>query len=962
MKKNSAHLTDPGTRISRRRTAAAFFIPLLALLMAFAAQGVFPFGDRHILTVDLYHQYAPFLGDLREKLLTGSSLFFSWRGGLGINFFSLFAYYAASPLNIITVLFPESMLSEMVLTLVLLKVGLAGAFFHLFLKKAFRRDGPVALAFSVAYALNGYILAYFWNIMWLDSVALLPLLALSLVYLIRENKCVPYALCLALVIYSNYYSGFFACAFIALYFWVLLERFGQRLRPAEKAARASRFLFSSLIGAGISMFTVLPTIYALQQTSAAGDSFPSTFNSFNPFIDFFARFLPIASPSIRDGMANIFCGSFILILIYLYMRCQRIRPQRKFLTLGLMAFLMLSLNNNVLNFLWHGMHYPNQLPYRNAYVLCFFVLTVAYDMLPELRLMPAQLAGGFFIGSVLILFILQKIDTNTYNDKVLISAFVILGLYALLFSSFMRKYTFSPKMISPARRKSKAAVLSVCLSAVIVAEMSLNAFFAVHQVAEKEYFGLRENYMSGEEPAAIRRMITKHEHDNGAHELTRIEILPDHCVNDAMLYRTNGLTIFSSTMPKVPVHAMAALGFPNNGINSFQYQGSTPVIDAILGIRYLIRREKPQYETRIMKEVDHDGNIALWENPYALPLAFLADARILPDPDEPAVQALPVGNAFAAQSALLYQLSGVDSPFTELHDFHFLTEQDEGLSIIPDPSDKNRFEVRRDDRNSGSFELELPLDAEGEYYVYWKTDSIGISGAWLYVDAQRERLGTKSQNMAALGFHEAGENLKLRFEFPENTKNKTSSMTLRLARLDEDSLDEAMRILKAGSVTFMDFSSRSFKLRAQAEKDSSLFVSSIYDPGWRAYIDGKPVKIERIYEGFMALPFPKGEHEISFSFVPQGFKEGLIISCASLIICLLLFILERKKGKRRPAISAEHPYKSEEKLPDNRPRDDGFPVFSEKRSHEEECKEAIEDEKLSLSEDEKGEEEENEQT
>ena len=56
---------------SRRLSLVAFLIPFLVMTLAYAALQVFPFGNRHMLTVDLFHQYAPFLQLLRDKILEG---------------------------------------------------------------------------------------------------------------------------------------------------------------------------------------------------------------------------------------------------------------------------------------------------------------------------------------------------------------------------------------------------------------------------------------------------------------------------------------------------------------------------------------------------------------------------------------------------------------------------------------------------------------------------------------------------------------------------------------------------------------------------------------------------------------------------------------------------------------------------------------------------------------------------
>ena len=81
----------------------AFFIPVFIMTAIFAILQVHPFGsgENMILTVDCYHQYAPFLIELRNKILGGESLFFSWNVGLGTNFWAVLANYSGSPLNLL---------------------------------------------------------------------------------------------------------------------------------------------------------------------------------------------------------------------------------------------------------------------------------------------------------------------------------------------------------------------------------------------------------------------------------------------------------------------------------------------------------------------------------------------------------------------------------------------------------------------------------------------------------------------------------------------------------------------------------------------------------------------------------------------------------------------------------------------------------------------------------------------
>ena len=85
----------------------AFLIPFVVSVLICVGQGVYPFGDRCILHVDMYHQYCPFFTEFMNKLKSGGSLQYSWNLGLGSDFVALYAYYLASPLNFLLILWPR---------------------------------------------------------------------------------------------------------------------------------------------------------------------------------------------------------------------------------------------------------------------------------------------------------------------------------------------------------------------------------------------------------------------------------------------------------------------------------------------------------------------------------------------------------------------------------------------------------------------------------------------------------------------------------------------------------------------------------------------------------------------------------------------------------------------------------------------------------------------------------------
>ena len=87
----------------------SFFLPVLLLEGIAIAEKIQPFGSESFLIVDALHQYLPFFADYQEKLKSMDSMFYSFHAGLGYNFLGLWAYYLASPLNLVIALVSKSM-------------------------------------------------------------------------------------------------------------------------------------------------------------------------------------------------------------------------------------------------------------------------------------------------------------------------------------------------------------------------------------------------------------------------------------------------------------------------------------------------------------------------------------------------------------------------------------------------------------------------------------------------------------------------------------------------------------------------------------------------------------------------------------------------------------------------------------------------------------------------------------
>lgn len=85
--------------------------------------------------------------------------------------------------------------------------------------------------------------------------------------------------------------------------------------------------------------------------------------------------------------------------------------------------------------------------------------------------------------------------------------------------------------------------------------------------------------------------------------------------------------------------------------------------------------------------------------------------------------------------------------------------------------------------------------------------------------------------------------------------------------------------------------------RTGKAENTLVFFSVPYEEGWTAEVNGKPVDIEKINVGFMAVEVPADEvSEITFQYKTPGLKTGLIVTIASFAVFAVYMLIIKHTG------------------------------------------------------------------
>ncbi len=519
----------------------AFTLSLIMTLAVYIIKGISPFGDKCLIAMDAWGQYFPMLWERRNNFSD-----WSFSGGLGFDMISQSAYYTNSPLWIILYFVPRKNMIAAVDLITALRFGLSGLTFCVWITKGKSNVKLSAAFFSCAYSISAYSLAFINQFMWMDAVILLPVIINGMDNISKSKTPFLYIISLAVMLYSNFYIGYMICVFCVM--GLIYLCFRVRISWKKRFKLSAEFFGSSLLAGGLSAFVLLPTFADLKLTIAMENG-RCNFNVFyHGILQTFKKFLPFQPVSLAYEEANIYCGIICALLVLAYPFIVK-NSRKSILLFAAVIFLLISFNFSGLDYFWHGFHFPNQLPARQSFLLCFIIVSMAYK------------------------------------------AFLNI----------------------PKKQKPFFCVIPFLL----FAEIFANAFFTVNTqtwLSSESFYLRHDKLIAGERPE---------------NDFYRTEFITPDNHNAGQLYSFNGISHYSSLMSSAEYEFFRKLGMDIYAENVSSCYLPSNILNAVFGVKYLIAENGEKPELYGLKDIFSDGDITVYQNKYALPIAFAASSEIL---------------------------------------------------------------------------------------------------------------------------------------------------------------------------------------------------------------------------------------------------------------------------------------------------------------------------------------------
>lgn len=857
------------------------------MLLVYFCFNVSPFGDMTILRMDLYHQYGPLFGELFERLKNFDSLLYSWKSGLGGNFLGNYFNYLSSPLTPIILLFGHRRIPQAIATLLILKAMFGAGSFTYYLKKTFNKHDCATAGFGLLYVFSGWFVAYYWNIMWVDALAVLPLVILGIQNIINKGKPWLYCISLAISLYANYYMGYMICIFSVLYFIVyyfsnysitdcFVRKFKDenvkgikvKINNSRFVRSGLRFAFFSVFGALLTAVSLVPLYFALKACSATSGSFPIEYKSYFTIFDFLANHLAGVDPTIRSSgdivLPNVYCGMLTVMLIPLYLFNRKISIKEKAMHIGLLLVLLLSMNINYANYVWHGFHFPNDLPYRFSFMYSFVLLIMAFKAFKDIKEYSAKqfLAVGIAVMGFIVLT--QKIESKNVTELAFWISIAFTGAYTVIITLFNNK-NYSNAIV---------AILLLCTCGSEIAVANTNNYSM-----GQSHTNYLENYNDFEN---IYESVKKQ--DDSFYRVEQSDLLTR---MDNSWYYYNGTSVFSSLANEKLSNAMRDLGLMGNYINSFTYHPQTAVFNAMFDIKYILDNDHSISNQLIYEDICGNDTYFAYKNKYVLPLAFGVNSDIKD------WKTSSTKSPFVLQSDWFKSASGVDDVFNYIP-IEYVSYSNV-YEFYPGEIESGSLNVNKEhSEDAASFIIEIVVPEDENVYIYLKSrnvKSVKITGDFL----EKTQNMDNNFNIIDLGFHNAGESIFVEADIPDDKGDET--VQFYAAGLKMDNFVKGYEILNANSMTDIDFKETDVKGKINMNKDGVVFTSIPYDEGWTVLVDGKKTDYYAISDAFMAFDISRGEHTVEFKFMPKGLLIGAGISAFAILIFIIILIITKLSSK-----------------------------------------------------------------
>ena len=820
--------------------------PVIAVaiaLLIYAVKGIYPFGGMTIAHADMGQSYETFYHLLWDILRGGKSLLYSYTLGSGSNVFggALLDGFA-SPLAWLIVLFKRENIIYGFSYLLLIRIALIALTTYIFLNKIYKKSGNGEklefwkVLFSVMYALSGYVLISYTNIMWLDVVAIFPIFCLGIHRLLTQNKSGLFVVTLTLSLIISYYISYMILFFIlsCLPFAVFLYA-----KKEDRKRVAGKLIMAVLLSLFLSMFSFLP-------------AFSQTMSSY--------RMAAKAATVVENNEAGMKLIFLMMSAIELLGTVRLIKYFKKdnivkMMILSLIMCGILPILFERINMLWHtGSH--NCFPFRYGFIPIFIMLNCGMYYITKYLSHEKKFEKTDIVFIILALFsiviltpkIILSINGNDPAFRIATEDCVVMCMQTIM-------YAFLLNIILKIENKK---IRNVIISVVVLSQILIQGL---------AYIGVPEEKRGGPEHSdssitVANELLSTFNTNNT--ELYRYKDIDQNLTeNYPLVMDSPSISTFLHIISKEQVLTHSQLGYTRNNTKLGDC-GGTLLSDAILGLKYTLSRS--ELDSNIyQKDGTSESGINLYEYknmlPYGITYENAEDISSIPEEY----------NVYAAQNYVYKNLFSSNEDIIKE-----VTTQKEKMDENGELT-KFKYNIRV---NEKSYLYAHGNESDTKIYII-KVNGETVTIPWINDHNNAMYAYRYDNGIINLGEYE-NQDVEIEGVCYQEDCN------LKFATLPLEKFENFVANYKENTTKEIKIENNKIKIKVEnAKAGQKLFLPITYDAGWTGVNNGENTSVNRIFNTYISLDLKEGTNEIELTFIPAKMKLGIKLSVVTLIIILI---------------------------------------------------------------------------
>ena len=831
--------SSPSVSIHWKIISASGLMTFLLLLFLIFINHYAPFGTNSFTQVDASIQYLDFFSYLKGLLQGNNSWTFSFDRGIGGNIWVVLTYYLFSPWNLLVLFFQQENFHSFYDILVLIKLSLSAMTMTVYLEYRFKDklSSSILLALGISFGLMQYNLEQARNVMWLDGVYLLPLILLG-IYQFKQNKSILYfVIPSALAIFFNWYTGLIDLLFAG--FWSIWEAaIWKAVTKKKRFSFVVKISLAIFLAVGLSSVAFLPTLMELSNGRTSSFDWGLLHAIWKGSTSAVFTGMTWGTFS-SNGHVSLFSGSLVLLGVIGFFFQNGIGKKLRILSLIMLVFMVAIFYWQPFFLLFSLLKDASSYWYRYSYLSIFFLIWLAgyffsfqkYE-LPDLKLL-------LFVPFIWL--ILQSHHGYNGWGNIFGTSVIFMCLAALFYYHDTHLHRYG----------------NILLMILVLLDLGFNANYILrHQDGFKDVQHYHDYVIAEKQQIAYVVPLT-----NELYRITQTKTYlydeKKHTTanyNEGMAYHYPTIASYTSSPVNAHLNFLDKLGYRRNGDNMNIVNTSLLGADALFGVRYVLA-DYPIAGLIANKDKVATNDKDVYDNLYAMPIAFCIS-------DNTAMHHNYENDPFQFTNELyadIFQQSmDVYQPLPyKLLNFDGRKQAEFQVSSNRNGAVYGNFPFQNKDRNAF---LTLNDDTR-QFYAGWCAPSV----FYLPMSNGMGNVKWQSEKDAA----DVIEHAQF-YQVDEKT----------LAAATEKAWEKAAQVERD--------SDTHLRIHVDAENGEKLFTSIPVHKGWQVICNGEKVKPEAFEDCLMVIPLEDGHNEITLNFELPGWKKGLCISLASVIVCFMI--------------------------------------------------------------------------